>query len=269
MTDEIDHASPTDESIDKNRRATLRLAGAAAAGVAGLAATSGSATAQWFSDGVEEFDLDGFGVADELPSSDESELVIYLHGGGVSSTADEQGQSLEDGLASAGYETTVIAGVFSTTSVGIGAETSDAAENLAALVEDYYDATDGSIRIVGYSLGGILTMQTLNVLEDGYAVDTAASLGTGTPSTTVCEDGIYHDGIATATEEFRVLVSEDDDAVELMDAMEPDCGGFFGGGSPPETFTRVDVTDDVDNHMVYLESKDVMEDLADSFDDNS
>lgn len=246
----------------------LKATGATAVTVSGLAATSGSVSAQFLDDDAEEFDLSGFGAADELPSSDESELVIYLHGGGVSSTAGSQASSLADGLADAGYETTVIAGVFDTTSVGILDETSDEAETLAALIEDYYDGTGGSIRIVGYSLGGILTMQTLEALDDEYTVDTAATLGTGTPDSSVCEDGSYHDGIATNAEDFRVLYSENDSAVQSMDALEPDCGGFFGGsGSPPENLTRVDVTHDVDDHLSYLESDAVMEDLAESFGD--
>ena len=253
------------ESSVTNRRRLLQRTGATVASVTGLAAANGTVSAQ-SSDGVEEFNLDGLGAADELPSSNESELVIYLHGGGASSTADEQGQSLEDGLADAGYDTTVVAGVFSTTSVGIGDETSDAAETLAELIEDYDETTGGTIRLVGYSLGGILTMQTLNALDDDITLETVASLGTGAPGSTVCEDEEYDDGIANNTDEFRVLVSEDDDAVQLMGAMEPDCGGLFGGGSPPGTLTMVDVTDDVDDHLVYLESDVVMADLADSFD---
>lgn len=270
MNDDNDPGNAADESIGTDRRTVLRLSGAAITGAVGLSEASGSAAAQWGSSGVEEFDLDGFGADDELPHSDEDELVIYLHGGGVSATAGDQGESLEDGLADAGYDTTVVAGVFSTISVGIGDDTSDAAENLAGMIEDYYDSTGGTIRIVGYSLGGILTMQTLNALGDGYVVETAASLGTGTPDSTVCEGEVYGDGISENAEEFRALVSEDDTAVATMDAMEPDCGGVFGGdGEPPENLTTVDVTHDVDDHMVYLQSDAVMDDLADSFDDGS
>ncbi len=123
-----DDTHQTPESNGTNRRTLLKFGGTSIGGAAGLSATAGSATAQLFSSGIEEFELDGLGAADELPSSDESELVIYLHGGGASSSAGDQGQSLEDGLANAGYETTVVAGVFSTTSVGVGDVTSEAAE---------------------------------------------------------------------------------------------------------------------------------------------
>lgn len=269
MYNDNDRSDAANESNDPSRRTMLRLSGGAVAGAVGLSAASGSAAAQWGSSGVEEFDLDGFFADEELPHSDEDELVIYLHGGGVSATAGDQGESLEDGLANAGYDTTVVAGVFSTISVGIGDEASDAAENLAAMIEDYYDSTGGTIRIVGYSLGGILTMQTLNALDDGYVVETAASLGTGTPDSTVCAGEVYYDGISENAAEFRALVSEDDTAVATMNAMEPDCGGVFGDGDPPENLTTVDVTHDVDDHMVYLQSDAVMEDLADSFDGGS
>ena len=110
-------------------------------------------------------------------------------------------------------------------------------------------------------------MQTLNALGDGYAVETAASLGTGTPDSTVCEGEVYHDGIANNAEEFRVYISENDSAVSSMDAFEPDCDGLFIDGPAPDNLTRVDVTDDVDDHLSYLDSDAVMEDLADDFDD--
>ncbi|PGF16832.1 hypothetical protein CP556_12360 [Natrinema sp. CBA1119] len=261
MSHDNDRVGSTGESIETNRRTMLRLSGAAAASATGLAATSGAASAQWSSSGVDEFDLDGVGAADELPNSDESELVIYLHGGGVSDSAGDQGQSLQDGLADAGYDTTVIAGVFSTDAVGIGEESSEASENLADLIEDYDDSTGGTIRIVGYSLGGIVTMQTLNALEDGSAVETAASFGTGTPDSTVCEGGVYHDGIAASAAAFRAYVSENDSAVQSMNALYPDCAG----SSPPANLTRIDVTNDVSDHLSYLDSTVVMDDLAASF----
>ena len=112
-------------------------------------------------------------------------------------------------------------------------------------------------------------MQTLNALDDGYAVETAASLGTGTPDSTVCEGEVYHDGIASGTEEFRVYVSEDDSAVQSMNAFEPDCDGLVIDGPAPDNLTRVDVTSDVDDHLSYLDSDAVMDDLADSFDDGT
>jgi len=89
MSHDNDRVGSTGESIETNRRTMLRLSGATAAGVAGLAATSGSASAQWSSSGVDEFDLDGIGAADELPNSDESELVICLHGGVSGSAVDQ------------------------------------------------------------------------------------------------------------------------------------------------------------------------------------
>lgn len=263
-TDKSDRqtAQPTETNDDRTRRRFLKgtaVAGVAAAGVGvGAAQTS----AQWWSSGVETFDLDGLGAADELPNSDESELVVYLHGAGVGDSAGDQGQSLEDGLADAGYDTTVVAGVFTESEVSIGGETSTPAENLAGLIEDYHASTGGTIRIIGYSLGGILTMQTLNALDDTVA--TAGSLGTGTPDSTVCEGEVYHDGIANNAEDFYVLYSENDSAITGMNAMEPDCDGI-GTGPAPDNLNRVDVTSDVSDHLSYLDSDLVMDELAAAF----
>lgn len=256
---------------DSSRRRFLKGAATAGIAAAGVGAASTQAAAQWFgggddgsTTGVETFDLGTFG-ASELPHSDESELVIYLHGGGVSDSANTQGQDLEDGLADAGFDTTVVAGVFDTGSVGIGEATSDAGDHLAGLIEGYMDS-GGSVHVIGYSLGGIVTYQTLNALGSGYSVDTAASIGTGTPDDTFCEGNTYYDGVANNADSICVLTSDNDSAVSTMNGADTGCGGgFFGGGSAPSNLEQIDVTSDVDSHLVYLESSLVMEELADCF----
>ena len=252
-------SEPSDGST---RRRFLRETTALGLAAAGVGAGTSAASAQWWgSSGVETFELSGFGAAGELPNTDESELVVYLHGAGVSDSAGDHGQSLQDGLADAGYETTVVAGVYETTSVGVGEGTSEAAETLAGLIEDYEDG-GGTARVVGYSLGGIVTMQTLVALGDGYVIDPAATFGTGTPDSTVCEGGTYHDGVTANAAEFRVYYSADDSAIQSMNGMEPDCDST---AEVPETLTRVDVTASVPDHLSYLDSDAVMADLGESY----
>lgn len=262
-----DHDQTTEQHTDQraatSRRQLLRGTAATGVAVAALGAGTTAAAAQWWgSSGVETFELSGTGAADQLPNSSESELVVYLHGAGVGDSADTQGQDLEDGLADAGYDTTVVAGLYEESDVSIGGATSTPAENLADLIEDY-QASGGTARIVGYSLGGILTMQTLNALTE--SVPTAATFGTGTPDSTVCEGEVYHDGIETNTDDFRVYYSEDDSAIQSMNAMQPDCAS---ADAVPTTLTRIDVTESVSDHLSYLDSTALMEDLAASFDDS-
>lgn len=251
------------------RRRVLGKAATAGLAAAGIGALSTGATAQWFgggiSTGVSTFDIgEGLGTASELPNSNESELVIYLHGGGVGSSADSQGQDIQDGLADAGFDATVVAGVFEESEAGFGDATSGPGNHLAGLVEDYMD-TGGTVHIVGWSMGGMITMQTLNALSEGYVVENGATFGTGTPNDDVCEGGTYHDGIANHAEEFCVITSEEDSAVAQVNGTEARCGGESGLATAPASLEQIDVTSDVDSHLGYLDSDLFYEELADCF----
>lgn len=266
-------------STDGNQTRRRFLKGTATAGVAaaGVAAGTTGATAQWWGGGsggsggtdpenamAPTFDV-GTGGAGQLPESSSSELVVYLHGAGAGGSAGSQAGEMRVRLGNAGYDTTVVAGVFSESDVSIGDASSSAADHLAGLIEDYIDS-GGTAHIVGYSLGGILTYQTLNALGSGYTVGGGATLGTGTPDDTVCEGNAYHDGIVNNADSFCVLTSDDDSAVSLMNAGDTGCGGgIFGGGSAPSNLEQVDVTSEVDSHLAYLDSSLVHEELADCF----
>lgn len=363
MSADSDFSGEGQQATNDGRTRRRFIEGAATAGVAaaGVGAASTGASAQLFGGGiggdgglfgdgggiggggggVPEFELAGAGAANQLPNSNADELVVYLHGGGTSDSAGSQGQSLKDGLAGVGYDANVVAGVFEDLDVGIGSATSEPADNLADMIQDYKDTTGGRVHVIGYSLGGILCMQTMNALDSGYVVETGATIGTGTPDDTACPGGTYYDGIANNAAEFCVLTSDNDSAVDSMNAQSPDCGGgltggssggltgggglfggsgglfggsllgqfggsggFTGGGftggdsggftggssggftggssggftgssggsgtggggsSPPDNLESIDVTSTVSSHLEYLDSDQVMQELADCF----
>lgn len=272
------HLDDVDETADeyqvsgdkRSRRGFLKGAAATGTVVAGLSAASIPASAQWFGGdggGIQEFDI-GSNGADSFPNRDAEELLVWLHGLGGGSTTGFQAGQFQGNLADAGYDGTVIAGSYNSGSVGGGIVTgsSPPAEALAELVQDYYDNTDGSLRLVGHSMGGYLTMQTILQVDDSYTVDTAATLGSGTPANVVCENGTYGDAIDSNTEDFRVYASDNDALIAALGGADPGCDGGLGGGTP-DNYTGVDVTDDVGSHIGYWSSAAVAEDLVTSLGD--
>lgn len=269
------HHTPTagqssERSHGRTRRGFLKGIGATGTAVAGVAAASSPAAAQLFGGGIESFQIDGANPPSSLPNRDASDLLVYLHGLGGGSTSTFQAGQLQGSLSSAGWSGTVIAGNYSSGTVGVGLTGSGSqAETMASLAEGYYDNNpDGSLRVVGHSMGGFLTMQVVGAMGDGYALDTAATIGTGTPFSLVCLNGTYGSAIADHTEDFRAYVSENDTVVTSLGGFEPGCSGGLGGGGTPDEFARVDVTDDVGNHVGYWNSSAVAEDLAGSFEDS-
>lgn len=282
MSSNTNNGQTVESSEDHTRRRFLK--GTATAGVAAAGVTAGTSgvAAQWFGGGsggsggtggtdpenasAPTFDVGSLG-ASQLPESDAEELVVYLHGASAGDTAGSQAGEMRVRLGNAGYDTTVVAGVFNEGDVGIGEASGPAADHLSGLIEDYMDS-GGTVHIVGYSLGGILTYQTVNALGSGYTVDSASTLGTGTPDDTVCEGNVYYDGLQNNAQNVCILTSDNDSAVSAMSGAETGCGGF-GGGSAPSNLEQVDVTSEVDSHLAYLDSSLVHEELADCFESGS
>lgn len=271
--DDLSNGQRQASSDEHSRRGFLKGAAATGTAVAGMGAASAPASAQLFGGGgglfgggIETFDV---GSASQLPNRDAEELLVWLHGLGGSSTTGFQAGRFQSTLENAGYGGTVIAGSYNSFggfSGFFGGASSDA-EAMARLVEDYYDTTGGSLRIVGHSMGGFLTYQTLSALDDSYSVDTAATVGTGAPANMVCENGQYGDAIANNAGAVRIYISDNDSILSSFGGDSIDCSsGFMGGGSQPGNLEVVDVTQDVSNHITYWGSDMVAQDLVSTFD---
>ncbi|WP_137288520.1 lipase/acyltransferase domain-containing protein [Natronorubrum halophilum] len=276
MTDN-DTPHETEESITANRRTMLKGTGAAIVGTAGLAASSGSATA------VSSYEIEVLEVGDSvfdigptpsIPVGDE--VFIFAHGWFGDTTVASQAADVATSMEDVGYEADEYVAIqWDATTINFPAaesETEDVGEELAEMLEEFYDDGGGNVRLVGHSLGGRVVLETVTHIDDSYEVETVAPIGAAADGDMVCGGGLspgeWYDGIANNADEVRNYHSENDSTVGSA------YGGFFGAalgtdgaGCPGETadnYTDVDVTDSVGSHLGYLGDAAVGADLAEA-----
>ena len=260
--------------IPIQRRIVLRGLGAGVLAVTG-AGTVGPVAAQ--SDDTDVTVLDLRESADPaLPVVDD--LLVFAHGWFGSSVGPDQAADLAAVLADGGYEPDeVVAFVYQADASSPEAafeQATDAAAELAPLVQTAADEGVGSIRLAGHSLGGRVVLETLAGLEEGYVVDTVAPMGAAAVSSTVTEGGRWYDGIAEQAREVRNYHSQNYDVIQGDFGPESDFGslgntalgaqGAPDSSATPSTYTDVDVTDSVDGHGGYTSSQGLGQDLAEA-----
>ena len=258
----------------------LKATGATVVGAAGLAAASGSASAYGHEIDVIEVDdggwFSGWSADGSLPVTDE--LFVFIHGWFGDTTVSSQAGDVLDAMEAGGYEPSAAVALEwpATTLNFFGAEsdTEDVGEVAADLAEEFYDASGGSIRLVGHSLGGRCVLWTADKLSSGYEIETIAPLGAAADGDMVCDSGWsageWYDGIANSAGVVRNYHSEDDSTVGSA------YGGFGGAalgtdgsgcpGDTPNNYVDVDVTDSVDSHFAFLGDDVVGANLAENLD---
>ncbi|WP_336000975.1 esterase/lipase family protein [Halorientalis halophila] len=298
MTDETTHDEERIAGL--NRRTVLKATSAAAVGATGIAAATGTATAE---EAEEEFlgnclgdlpqapddapivDLTGDDPATsgEIPSG-EDEVLFYVHGWleDASGGGENQGQALANALEANGYDAPVVSVLWESNTLNWwgGKDAAEAAgRDLADFLDDYAsDNPDTTIRVVGHSLGGRASYAMLEGLDGSIA--SVSAIGAANDPDTVCEDGEWGDGIADSADAVYNFHSENDDIVcsayKLLEMTEAvgcsgsDCGGWFSDGSPPETYADVDVSDAVVNHCDYFRpDRGCVPQIVDRFDDDA
>ncbi|WP_222917758.1 alpha/beta hydrolase [Natrinema sp. SYSU A 869] len=262
----------TDESTT-DRRTLLKTAGTTIVGGTGLAAAAGSASAQFGGPDVIEVDdgLFGWSADDSLPVTDE--LLIFIHGWFGDTTVSSQASDVQDSLESGGYspdETVAIEWPATNLNFsGAESDTEDVGEVVAGLIEDFYDAGGGNVRLVGHSLGGRCVYWTATKLSSGYEIETVAGLGTAADGSEICGDP-WNSGLDNACE-VRNYHSENDSTVGSAYGGWGDTAlGTEGAGcSPASNYTDVDVTGSVGSHLTYLGDSAVGSDLADAINSGS
>jgi hypothetical protein len=287
----------TDKSDRRpTRRSVLwRQARAGASDVADRAATAGRAAARWFgrtslgqrlrreiTDWPEELDaqLDVSGseavASDAVPT--DGDLVCYVHGflgegrlESVPASGAHQAEALRVALEAEFADRSaeppqVVAVMWGSSTEWNRAKrrTRRAGRTFAAWLDANRDAYD-SVTIIGHSLGGRLTLWTLDALED-TTVDTVALLGAALPTDAVCTQ--FRDAVESrVTGTVYNYYSERDYAVcyvyRLLEGHPglgcrgSDCvGGPGDAGRCPENFVDVDVTDAVAGHRDYYKPPD-------------
>ncbi|PGF16831.1 alpha/beta hydrolase [Natrinema sp. CBA1119] len=273
--------SESDGLTTSTRRALLKATGTTIVGATGLAATTGSASAQLLGPDIEVIDVGssifGSGAFQSLPVEDE--LFIFVHGWFGDTTVESQAEDVAESMIDAGYEAdTYVAIEWDATTInfaGATAETEDVGEELAEMLEGFYDYGGGNVRLIGHSLGGRVVLETINEIGPGYTVETVAPIGAAADGDMVCSGGIgggeWYDGIEDNAEEVRNYHSENDTTVGSA------YGGLFGAalgndgaGCPfdtPDNYTDVDVTFSVLSHLGYLGDDEVGSDLAEAIED--
>jgi hypothetical protein len=286
----------TDERDDRPRRrdALWRRARAASSGVAARAATAGRATARWFgqtslgrrlrqemTDWPEKLDaqLDVSGsqavASDAVPA--DGDLVCYIHGflgegrlESVPASGAHQGEALRVALAEEYADRSaeppgVVAVMWRSSTEWNRAKrrTRSAGATFAAWLDANRDAYD-SVTIVGHSLGGRVTLWTLDALDE-TTVDSVALLGAAVAADAVCTR--FREPIESrVTGTVYNYYSERDVAVcHLYRLLErhkglgcggSDCGAAGQTGRLPENFVDVDVTATVPSHRDYYKPAD-------------
>ncbi|SEH13257.1 Alpha/beta hydrolase family protein [Natronorubrum sediminis] len=259
-----------------SRRRVLRTTAVTAVAGAGVAGATGTAAAGTFSgcdDWLEapaeypEIDLMSSNpTASNLEEDDD--LVIHVHGWLGLETSTDQAYTLEEAFAENDFDVSVVAASWEADTLnywGAESESETAGQRLASWLEsDRIDLEDGTVRLVGHSLGGRVCLETLAALGEEESVDDVALVGAAVDDDSVCTDGEYAYGIATSADAVANYHSENDDSVcygydiqSLSSGLG--CGGSDceGGlvtsdsGSTPENYTDVDVSEQVDDHCDY------------------
>ncbi|QFU81857.1 alpha/beta fold hydrolase [Natronorubrum aibiense] len=279
MTDDHSDGHRQEHGLEPiSRRRVLRTTAATTVGAGGLAGATGSASASGFTgcDDWEEplAEYPEIDLTSGNPTAlnfdaleDEDEVVIFVHGWYGLETSTDQAYTLQQAFEANDYDVSVVAASWEadTPNYWRAEDTAETAgDRLASWFESgRIDLEETTVRLVGHSLGGRVCLETLTALDENV-VETVALVGTAADDDSVCTDETYADGIDTGARAVYNYHSENDDSVcygygvvSLSNALGcggSDCtGGWFtdDSGSTPDTYTDVDVSDEVDDHCDY------------------
>ena len=261
-------SSTDDVSEGTTRRSVLRAGAAAAVTASGLAVASDAATAQWWQPDVDEVDLrDGVPDVDVAPQG-EAEVVFNVHGYSGSSASRSQTRTLRSTLEGLGYETSYAAVTWDDSGGPISALAGarDAGDRFAAWLDDYLAANPSTdVRVLGHSMGGIVTMETLAGIDGHFRIENADQIGSYVSADAVCEGGRFYEPIADSCAAAYNYHSSNDRIARLgSDGAE--CVDWYGsGGSPPDNYADVDVSEYVRSHLSYKRSDGCVAAIADNW----
>lgn len=244
-----------------SRRGLLETTAVAAAGATGLGVVSGPAVAD--SDEIMELDLrDGVPPVTDAPQG-EDEVIFSVHGYTNSDNSVSEAQQLQDTLRSLGNTETVTAVTWDDSGFPSTAEASarDQGGVFADWMDRYLDENpDTTIRILGHSMGGIVTFEFVSSADGRFTVANADSIGSYEVSDAPCEGTEFHDSIDTATKFTGNYFSTNDDVARLGDGPA-ECSS----GSLPANYADVDVSDSVPDHNSYKESSGCVQKIVDNY----
>ncbi|MCU4799862.1 alpha/beta hydrolase [Halobacteria archaeon HArc-gm2] len=250
------------ESSDgRSRRDLLKTAGASVVGAVGLNAVTSPGAAD--TDEIRELDLrDGVPPVTDAPQG-EDEVVFNVHGYSASSLSVSEARRLQGTLREAGNTETVTAVTWDDSGGPFGALSNARdqggvfADWMAAYLEENPKTT---IRVLGHSMGGIVTFEFLAGADGRFTVANADSIGSYVASDAPCDGSEYHDAIDAAAKSVGNYYSTND-GIARLGGGPASCSS----GALPSNYADVDVSDSVSGHTTYKTSSGCVQAIVDNY----
>lgn len=243
------------------RRGLLRTASVAAVGTAALGA-AGVQTAAAEPE-ITEVDLRGGAPPVSEGPQNRDEVVFCVHGYAESSLSVRRARQFRDTARELGYEGAVTAVTWNDFGFPPTAEGNarDDGETLAEWIGSFREATpDTTIRLLGYSMGGIVVMETLRSIDGAFSVANADMIGSYVRASTPCEESVA-DAIEQSCVGMYNYWSARDGVARLGSS------GAACSSVPAANYTDVDATDTVSGHIDYRQNTDCVEQILDNHED--
>ncbi|SFR98537.1 hypothetical protein SAMN05216559_2051 [Halomicrobium zhouii] len=250
-----------ESSEGRSRRDLLKNAGIAVGSAVGLRAATSPGAAD--SDEIRELDLrDGVPPVAAAPQG-EDEVVFNVHGYSASSFSVTGARRLQGTLREVGNTETVTAVTWDDSGGPIGALTNarDQGGVFADWMAAYLKENPGTtVRVLGHSMGGIVTFEFLAGAEGRFTVANADTIGSYAASDAPCEGSGFHDAIESAAESVGNYYSTND-GIARLGSGPASCSA----GALPSNYVDVDVSDSVVGHTSYKASTGCVQAIVDNY----
>ncbi|ELZ09517.1 hypothetical protein C479_11885 [Halovivax asiaticus JCM 14624] len=253
---------PGDETASATRRDVLRVAGATT--VASAIASVVPATTAAQSDDIREIDFrDGTPPVSDGPQG-RTEVVFHAHGYTQSGNSVDEAAQFRSNARELGYGGTVAAVTwddfgFPGTAEGNARDTGDA---FAGWLQDFRaENPETTIRLLGYSMGGIVVMEAVAGIDGAFTLANADTIGSYEVSSAPCEGAGFYDAIANSCEGMHNYWSANDWIARLGSAGGASCTD----SETPTNYHDVDVSEFVASHSDYKASPGCIQAILDNY----
>jgi len=203
-------------------------------------------------DTIMEVDLrNGIPPITDAPQG-EDEVIFYIHGYTGSSESVSQARELQDTIRSLGNTETVTAVTWDDGGWASTAEASarDQGADFADWLAEYIGANPGTtIRVLGHSMGGIVTFEMLSSTDGRFRIANADTIGSYEVSDSPCEGTEFHQPIEDVAKFVGNYYSTNDGIARLGNGPA-ECSS----GALPSNYQDVDVSSSVSGHTAYKAS---------------
>ena len=271
-----DSQEPSDEETGDRtvtRRDVLRRGAVGVAALTGVAAVTGGAAARSClslagADAPDEFPMIEHGdTSGDFPAAPD-ELTIFVHGWFEHLGGDATGQSslTKQALRDAEYTGAVAGFEYDGNNPWWWAAKDDAEADGRAFADwltsyqSQHPATD--VHVICHSLGGRASLACLDELQqDDASVTSLSLLGAAVDAGSVTEgaqeNGDWYAAVANGADKVYNYHSANDGILEYVYSVgefgDEALGEEGADGTPPDTFTDVDVTDQIGDHCEYFQ----------------